>query len=81
MTLKKNKLSIKKKCSNFVNNRALSFMKKITNDVGNEIFTELQTLRQNLNISIDLLLDDNKDVDMFYNIVTSYYNSYMKGDK
>lgn len=80
MSKKKNKTTIKQKGANFVKNRALNFMKKLTSDVGNEIFTELQTLREKMNISIDMLLDDNKDVDSFYNLVTSYYNSYMKGD-
>ena len=62
MSKKKNKTNVKQKCTNFVKNRALNFMKKITSDVGNEIFTELQTLRSNMNLSIDDLLDDNKDV-------------------
>lgn len=70
---------IKMKITNGIKNKALSFMKDLTSKVGYEIYTELRTLRDKMNLSIDELLDDNKDVDAFYNVVTSYYNDYMKG--
>lgn len=75
----KNKVSIKTSLSNGVKRKALNYMKGLVDKVGNEIYTELRTLRDKMNISIDELLDDNKDVDQFYNLVTSYYNDYMKG--
>lgn len=70
---------IKNKITNGIKNKALLFMKDLTSKVGNEIYTELRILRDKMNLSIDVLLDDNKDVDAFYNVVTSYYNDYMKG--
>lgn len=75
----KNKVSIKTRLSNGVKRKALNYMKGLVDKVGNEIYTELRTLRDKMNISIDELLDDNKDVDQFYNLVSSYYNDYMKG--
>lgn len=78
---KQAKIPLKQKINNGIKDKALGFMKKLTLDVGNEIFTELQTLREKMNISIDQLLDDNKDVDKFYNLVTSYYRDYLEGGK
>lgn len=79
MKQKKTKTTFKQKVSNGVKSKALNFMKGLTRQVGDEIYTELRTLRDKLNLSIDELLDDNKDVDEFYNKVTSYYNDYVKG--
>lgn len=79
MPKNKNKVSIKQKFQNGIKNKALNFMRDLTQKVGAEIYTELRTLRDNLNMSIDELLDDNKDVDAFYDAVTRYYNDYMKG--
>lgn len=59
--------------------KALSFMKSLTNKVGAEIYTELKTLLIDMNISIDDLLRDSNTEDEFYNLVTGYYNDYMKG--
>jgi len=59
--------------------KALSFMKSLTTKVGAEIYTELKTLLVDMNISIDDLLKDSNNEDEFYNLVSGYYNDYMKG--
>ena len=77
MKQKKTKTPLKQRVSNGVKSKALNFMKGLTHQVGAEIYTEMRTLRDKMNLSIDELLDDNKDVDEFYNKVTSYYNDYI----
>ena len=57
------------KTPKLLKNRSFAFMQNLVDKVGNELFTQLITIREKMNLSIDQIIDDNNDVNHFWNLV------------